>query len=295
MESNTTLGQTVVTVPEFAQVENLPLVLTDYALDNGAGAHYCDRAGHQVQNYGECWLSSSYNGGLGADTCRWSYDASRRLERAPETNAVGVIACLENATAGNWGKALLADGTAVLTKDRKLSVYPHERVDEALKMALLGARQNNELTITGAFRRPQYCNPITDDQTPATMKCDTDICYAYRGEYYVNSKDVLTKRDDWYHCAPVRVLADTDTNRIQLQDMIINAPFDEKYHFANNVKAGKSTVADTALADFLNNEFLADLALSTLMTQNYKLTHTQDVFATGLKGQTAVRDAQLVR
>ncbi len=304
MEQNKTLNQTLVTVPEFARVRDLPLVLTDYAMHNGAAIQYREKlnsgltaatTGQTETNYGECWLSSAQNGGLGADTCRWVFPNSRRFERAPETKGIGIIVCLENAAAGQWGKTMLPDGTTALTKENKLSIYPRTQVTGTLQSTLLNARENNELTVVGAFHRPRYCNPIMDDQTLPTIKCDVDICYTYRGQCYVNCKDLLTKRDDWYRCEPVRVLADTADDRIQLQEIIIDAPYDEKYHFASNVNAGKTTVADTALSNFLNHELIVDLALSTYLSQECKLTHTQDVFQAGLKSQTAAQTAQLVR
>ena len=306
MEQNITQksNQTLVTVPEFYQVEKIPLALNDYALDNGASCHYRDIASaemsgansRQVYSFGETWVRPTNNGLLGVDTCAWTRGTSRRTVRSPETNAVGVAPRLENATAGNWGVTLADDDeVTTLTYNKQRVYYPRTRVSNELKAELLAARQGNgdtRATVVGAYRRPLRCN-----HGDTTLKSDIDICYAYRGRCYVNCKDELTNRDDWYLCEPVRAWANATANQIQCLEVLVNAPFDNVNHFADKVKSGTFTFDGAALDNFLNKTFMTDLILSTDLAQHMKLTHTKDTFSVdNLKANTTdLTASQLVR
>ena len=290
------LNQTVVTVPEFNRIDNIPLVLTDYALDNGAGCLYRDEVvdlngktpddSHQKYAFGETWVRPNNNGLLGVDTCYWvRHEGARRSLRSPEDNTVGVAPCLENASADHWAVATAESGETTLTHDNKPVYYPRTRVGNELQTELSAARdgeRRNGLLVMGAYHRPVRCNQ------DATLKSETDICYAYRGRCYVNCKDIMSGRDDWYLCEPVRALSDEITDHVQIGEVLINAPFDSKSHFVTAVKAGDYALSGAALDNFLNKSFITDLKLSTDLAKYMKLTQTKAVFANNqLKANTA--------
>lgn len=284
-------SQTLVTVPEFYRVKDIPLVLSDYALDNGATYNYHDKEYAVEKNadkkypFGSVWVQPTNNGLLGTDTCYWvRHEGARRALRTPDDNTVGVAPCIVNAAADNWAKVTTADGVDALTHEDKLVYYPRTRVNDELKAELLAAREgdsSDRLSVVGAYHRPVRCN-----RDGASLKSDTDICYAYRGRCYVNCKDIMTKRDDWYLCEPVRVLSDETTNDLQFCEVLVNAPFDSKSHFVSAVKAGDFAASGAALNNFLNNALLTDLKLSTDLAQHMKLTQPKNVFfASRLKDQ----------